>query len=156
MSRRHAAQKRVNLPDPKHNDLVITKFINCLMYDGKKSIAEKIFYDALDVLATKSQKNPLEAFNEALENVKPAVEVKARRMGGSTYQVPIEVRGERATALAIRWIVGLARKRNEKTMTERLANEMLDALNGRGSAVKKREDTHKMAEANRAFAHYRW
>lgn len=156
MSRRHAAQKRVNLPDPKHNDLVMTKFINCLMYDGKKSIAEKIFYDALDVLATKSQKNPLEAFNEALENVKPAVEVKARRMGGSTYQVPIEVRGERATALAIRWIVGLARKRNEKTMTERLANEMLDALNGRGSAVKKREDTHKMAEANRAFAHYRW
>jgi len=156
MSRRHAAQKRVNLPDPKHNDLVITKFINCLMYDGKKSIAEKIFYDALDVLATKSQKKPLEAFNEALENVKPAVEVKARRMGGSTYQVPIEVRGERATALAIRWIVGLARKRNEKTMTERLANEMLDALNGRGSAVKKREDTHKMAEANRAFAHYRW
>ncbi len=156
MSRRHAAEKRSILPDPKHKDLVVAKFINCLMYEGKRSVAEKILYDALDVLAKKSQKEQVEAFHEALKNVQPDLEVKARRMGGATYQVPVEVRGDRKIALAIRWLINIARKRNEKTMVERLANEMLDAVNGRGAAVKKREDTHKMAEANKAFAHYRW
>ena len=156
MSRRHAAEKRSILPDPKHKDLVVAKFINCFMYEGKRSVAEKILYDALDVLAKKSQKEQVEAFHEALKNVQPDLEVKARRMGGATYQVPVEVRGDRKIALAIRWLINIARKRNEKTMVERLANEMLDAVNGRGAAVKKREDTHKMAEANKAFAHYRW
>jgi small subunit ribosomal protein S7 len=156
MSRRHAAEKRSILPDPKHKDLVVAKFINCLMYEGKRSVAEKILYDALDVLAKKSQKEQVEAFHEALKNVQPDLEVKARRMGGATYQVPVEVRGDRKVALAIRWLISIARKRNEKTMVEKLANEMLDAVNGRGAAVKKREDTHKMAEANKAFAHYRW
>ncbi|MCL2567788.1 MAG: 30S ribosomal protein S7 [Alphaproteobacteria bacterium] len=156
MSRRHAAEKREVLPDPKYKDTLVTKFINCLMYEGKKSVAEKIFYESLDMLANKSGKNQIEVFHEALDNVKPSVEVKSRRIGGATYQVPIEVRGDRRNALAIRWLISLSRKRNEKTMTERLANEMLDASNARGSAVKKKEDTHKMAEANKAFAHYRW
>ncbi len=156
MSRRHAAKKRVVLLDPKFKDVTITKFINCLMYDGKKSVAEKIMYDSLDMLSKKSQKSHLEAFNEALDNVKPVLEVRSRRIGGATYQVPVEVRGERRDALAIRWLISLARKRSEKTMTERLCNELLDASNNRGSAVKKKEDTHKMADANKAFAHYRW
>jgi small subunit ribosomal protein S7 len=156
MSRRHAAEKRDILPDPKFKDVIVTKFVNCLMYDGKKSVAEKILYDALDMLASKSQKSHVEVFHEAIENVKPSVEVRSRRIGGATYQVPVEVRGERRVALAIRWLISLARKRSEKTMTEKLCNEMLDAANNRGSAVKKKEDTHKMAEANKAFAHYHW
>ena len=156
MSRRHAAEKREVLPDPKYKDALVTKFINCLMYDGKKSVAEKIFYESLDMLSSKSGKNQIEAFHEAVDNVKPSIEVKSRRIGGATYQVPIEVRGERRNALAIRWLISLSRKRSEKTMTERLCNEMLDASNSRGTAVKKKEDTHKMAEANKAFAHYRW
>jgi small subunit ribosomal protein S7 len=156
MSRRHAAEKREVLPDPKYKDTLVTKFINCLMYDGKKSVAEKIFYESLDMLSNKSGKSQIEAFHEAVDNVKPSIEVKSRRIGGATYQVPIEVRGERRNALAIRWLISLSRKRSEKTMTERLCNEMLDASNSRGTAVKKKEDTHKMAEANKAFAHYRW
>ena len=156
MSRRHAAKKRVVLLDPKFKDATVTKFINCLMYDGKKTAAESIMYDALDLLAAKTQKEAIEAFLEVLENVKPSVEVKSRRIGGATYQVPIEVRGERRVALAIRWLIAIARKRSEKTMVEKLSNEMLDAFNGRGSSVKKKEDTHKMADANKAFAHYRW
>ncbi|MDR2007353.1 MAG: 30S ribosomal protein S7 [Alphaproteobacteria bacterium] len=156
MSRRHAAEKREVLPDPKYKDTLVSKFINCLMYEGKKSVAEKIFYESLDILANKSGKSQIEVFHEALDNVKPSVEVKSRRIGGATYQVPVEVRGDRRNALAIRWLISLSRKRSEKTMTERLANEMLDASNSRGSAVKKKEDTHKMAEANKAFAHYRW
>ncbi|MFL1780792.1 30S ribosomal protein S7 [Candidatus Hepatincolaceae symbiont of Richtersius coronifer] len=156
MSRRHSAEKRVVLADPKFKDVTITKFINCLMYDGKKSVAEAILYNSLEMLANKSQKSPLQVFHEALDNVKPAVEVKSRRIGGATYQVPVEVRGDRRIALAIRWIIAIARKRSEKTMVEKLCNEMMDASNNRGSAVKKREDTHKMAEANKAFAHYRW
>ena len=156
MSRRHAAVKKEILPDPKFKDVIVTKFVNCLMYDGKKSVAEKILYDALDMLAEKSQKSHLEVFHEAIENVKPTVEVRSRRIGGATYQVPVEVRGDRKIALSLRWIIALARKRSEKTMTERLCNEMLDASNNRGSAVRKKEETHKMAEANRAFAHYHW
>lgn len=156
MSRRHAAEKREVLPDPKYKDMVVTKFINCLMYDGKKSVAEKIFYQALDLLVEKSGKDALESFHEAIENVKPSIEVRSRRIGGATYQIPVEVRGERKVALSIRWLITLSRKRSEKTMVERLSNEMFDALNGRGATVKKKEDTHKMAEANKAFAHYRW
>jgi small subunit ribosomal protein S7 len=156
MSRRHMAEKRNILPDPKFKDETISKFINCLMLDGKKSVAEKIMYDTLEVLSSKTQKNHIEAFHEALNNVKPHLEVRSRRIGGATYQVPVEVRGERSVALAIRWLITLSRKRSEKTMTERLSNEMVDACNNRGSAVKKKEDTHKMAEANKAFAHYRW
>ena len=156
MSRRHMAEKREILPDPKFKDQVITKFINCLMYDGKKSVAEKIMYDTLELLSQKTNKDHIEAFHEAVNNVKPHLEVRSRRIGGATYQVPVEVRGERSTALAIRWLITLSRKRSEKTMTERLSNEMIDACNNRGSSVKKKEDTHKMAEANKAFAHYRW
>ena len=156
MSRRHMAEKRNILPDPKFKDETISKFINCLMLDGKKSVAEKIMYDTLDVLSNKTQKSHIDAFHEALNNVKPHLEVRSRRIGGATYQVPVEVRGERPIALAIRWLITLSRKRSEKTMTERLCNEMVDACNNRGSAVKKKEDTHKMAEANKAFAHYRW
>jgi small subunit ribosomal protein S7 len=154
--RRRAAEKREVLPDPKFNDLVVTKFINCLMDDGKKSVAEAIFYSALDRLQSRSGRDPLELFHEAVENVKPTLEVKSRRVGGATYQVPIEVRPDRRQALALRWIIGTARKRAEKTMTDRLANELMDAANGRGAAFKKREDTLRMAEANRAFSHYRW
>jgi len=156
MSRRHAAEKRVILPDPKFGDLVVSKFMNCLMLGGKKSAAEKILYGAFDLMEKKGGADPLKSFHEAIDNVKPAIEVRSRRVGGATYQVPVEVRTSRRQALAIRWIVDLARKRSENTMTERLSGELLDAANNRGAAVKKREDTHKMAEANKAFAHYRW
>jgi small subunit ribosomal protein S7 len=156
MSRRHAAEKRKILPDPKFGDLVVSKFTNCLMLDGKKSVAEGILYGAFDIIEKKAGSDPLKAFHEAIDNVKPAIEVRSRRVGGATYQVPVEVRTLRRQALAIRWIVDLARKRSENTMTERLSGELLDASNNRGGAVKKREDTHKMAEANKAFAHYRW
>jgi len=156
MPRRREVAKRVILPDPKFHDLLVAKFVNALMLDGKKSTAEKIVYGAFDLVKSRSGDEPVEVFRKALENVRPTVEVKSRRVGGSTYQVPVEVRSERRNALAIRWIVGFARNRGEKTMQERLAGEFLDAANNRGSSVKKREDTHRMAEANKAFAHYRW
>ena len=157
MSRRRRAEKREVLPDPKFGDLVVTKFMNYVMYEGKKAVAENILYGAFDILESKRKdQGPLETFHSALENVSPAIEVKSRRVGGATYQVPVEVRQERSRALAIRWIINAARARNEPTMTGRLSGELLDAANNRGSAVKKREDTHKMAEANRAFSHYRW
>ena len=156
MSRRHRAEKRDFIPDPKFGDVVLTKFMNSIMKDGKKSAAERIVYGALDFVEGKAKQNPMEMFHQALENVMPAIEVRSRRVGGATYQVPIEVRPERRQALAIRWIISAARARNENTMVERLSNELLDAANNRGSAVKKREDTHRMAEANRAFSHYRW
>ena len=156
MSRRHAAEKREILPDAKYGDKVLTKFMNNLMLDGKKSIAEGIVYGALDRVQSKLKREPVEAFHEALNNVKPSVEVRSRRVGGATYQVPVEVRTERREALAIRWLSTAARKRNENTMEERLAAELSDAVNNRGTAVKKREDTHKMADANKAFSHYRW
>ena len=156
MSRRHRAQKRVINPDPKFNDLVVSKFMNSIMYEGKKSVAENIFYGALDRIQSRAKTDPLPLFHQALENVMPAVEVRSRRVGGATYQVPVEVRTERRQALAIRWLIAAARSRNENTMEERLSGELLDAANNRGTAVKKREDTHKMAEANRAFSHYRW
>jgi len=156
MSRRHPTDKRQILPDPKYKDLVIAKFTNGLMLDGKKSAAERIIYGAMDVIEGKTGNDPLKVFHEAIDNVKPAVEVRSRRVGGATYQVPVEVRSERRQALAIRWIIDLARKRSENTMVDRLSGELLDAANNRGAAVKKREDTHKMAEANKAFSHYRW
>jgi len=157
MSRRHAAKKREIHPDAKFGDVILTKFMNCLMYQGKKSVAERIVYDALDRIQSKSGgRNSLEVFHEALANVRPAIEVRSRRVGGATYQVPTEVRPDRAQALAIRWLIIAARKRSEKTMMDRLSAEFMDAANNRGAAAKKREDTHKMAEANRAFAHYRW
>ncbi len=156
MSRRHAAEKREVLPDPKFGDIVVSKFMNYLMLDGKKSTAERIVYGAFDRIAAKTGGDPVAVFHEALDNVKPAVEVRSRRVGGATYQVPVEVRTVRRQALAIRWLVGLARKRSENTMVERLSGELMDAANNRGAAVKKREDTHKMAEANKAFSHYRW
>ncbi|KFI25182.1 30S ribosomal protein S7 [Haematobacter massiliensis] len=156
MSRRHAAEKREVLPDAKFGDTVLTKFMNNLMIDGKKSVAEAIVYNALDRVEGRVKRAPVEVFHEALDNVKPAVEVRSRRVGGATYQVPVEVRVERREALAIRWLITAARKRNENTMEERLAGELLDAANNRGTAVKKREDTHKMADANKAFSHYRW
>ena len=156
MSRRRTAEKRKILPDPKYKDLVVAKFTNSLILDGKKSVAERIIYGAFDLIEKKAGQDPLKTFLEAIENVKPGVEVRSRRVGGATYQIPIEVRSERRQALAIRWIVDLARQRSEDTMTERLSGELLDASNNRGAAVKKREDTHKMAEANKAFSHYRW
>ncbi|MAF94248.1 MAG: 30S ribosomal protein S7 [Rhodospirillaceae bacterium] len=156
MSRRRAAEKRKILPDPKYKDLVVAKFTNSLMLNGKKSVAESIIYGAFDLIENKSGQDPLKTFHEAIENVKPGVEVRSRRVGGATYQIPIEVRSDRRQALAIRWLVDLARQRSENTMTERLSGELLDAANNRGAAVKKREDTHKMAEANKAFSHYRW
>lgn len=156
MSRRHAAEKRVVLPDAKYGDRILTKFMNNLMMDGKKSIAERIVYGALDRVESKLKRAPVEVFHEALENIKPSVEVRSRRVGGATYQIPVEVRPERREALAIRWLIKAARTRNENTMEERLAAELLDASSSRGSAVKKREDTHKMADANKAFSHYRW
>ncbi|MBO6816693.1 MAG: 30S ribosomal protein S7 [Rhizobiaceae bacterium] len=156
MSRRHRAEKREINPDPKFGDLVLTKFMNYIMLDGKKSVAERIVYGALDQVESKIKSDPLEAFHAALENVSPAVEVRSRRVGGATYQVPVEVRSERRQALAIRWMIAAARKRNESTMVDRLSGEILDASNNRGAAVKKREDTHKMADANKAFSHYRW
>jgi small subunit ribosomal protein S7 len=156
MSRRHAAEKREVLPDPKYGDRVVTKFMNALMLDGKKSTAERIIYGAFDRMESKGGTDPVKMFHEALENVKPSVEVRSRRVGGATYQVPVEVRSDRRQALAIRWLVEHARKRSENTMTERLSGEIMDAANSRGAAVKKREDTHRMAEANKAFSHYRW
>ncbi len=156
MSRRRAAVKREILPDAKFGDPVLAKFINCLMKQGKKSTAESIVYTAFDVIGARSGQDPLKLFHEALENVKPAVEVRSRRVGGATYQVPVEVRPIRRQALAIRWLIDTARARSENTMKDRLSNELLDAANNRGTAVKKREDTHRMAEANRAFSHYRW
>ena len=156
MSRRHRAEKRIVLPDAKYGDKVVTKFINNVMEHGKKAVAEKIIYSAFDIVAQKSKQDALKVFADALENVKPLVEVKSRRVGGATYQVPMEVRPERRQALAIRWIIEAAQKRSESTMTERLANELLDALANKGAAVKKREDTHKMAEANKAFSHYKF
>jgi len=156
MSRRRKADKREVLPDAKFGDIVLTKFMNCLMYDGKKSVAESIVYGALDRIEQKTKQDPLQFFHDALNNVRPYLEVRSRRVGGATYQVPVEVRTERAQALAIRWIIGAARNRSENTMTERLSGELLDAAQQRGTAVKKREDTHRMAEANKAFSHYRW
>ena len=156
MSRRRAAEKREVLPDAKFGDLVLSKFMNTLMERGKKSVAERVVYGALDEVGSKLKQDPIPAFHEALENVKPAVEVRSRRVGGATYQVPVEVRTDRRQALAIRWLLSAARARNEKTMIEKLSGELLDAANNRGNAVKKREDTHRMAEANRAFSHYRW
>jgi len=156
MSRRHAAEKREVLPDAKYGDIVLTKFMNSLMLDGKKSVAERIVYGAFDLVQKKTGNEPLEVFHDALGKVKPDLEVRSRRVGGATYQVPVEVRSDRAQALAIRWMINSARSRSELTMMERLSGEILDASNDRGGAVKKREDTHKMAEANRAFAHYRW
>ena len=156
MSRRHRAEKREVIPDAKYGDLVLAKFMNSLMYDGKKSAAESIIYGAFDQMEKKANVDPLRTFHEALENVMPAIEVRSRRVGGATYQVPVEVRPDRRRALAIRWIISAARSRNEQTMIGRLSGELLDAANNRGSAVKKREDTHRMAEANRAFSHYRW
>jgi small subunit ribosomal protein S7 len=156
MSRRHSAEKREVNPDPKYSDLVITKFMNAVMKQGKKSVAERIVYGALERMETKGKSDPVAMFHSALDNVMPAVEVRSRRVGGATYQVPVEVRNERRQALAIRWIIAAARARNENTMVERLSGELLDAANNRGTAVKKREDTHKMADANRAFSHYRW
>ncbi len=156
MSRRHRAEKREILPDPKFGDVVLAKFMNILMYEGKKSAAEAIVYGALESIREKTKADPLVHFHEAVGNVKPSVEVRSRRVGGATYQVPVEVRPDRAQALAFRWIIGSARSRGEKNMTDRLAAELLDAVNQRGAAIKKREDTHKMAEANKAFSHYRW
>jgi small subunit ribosomal protein S7 len=156
MSRRHAAEKREVLPDAKYGDRVLTKFMNNLMYAGKKSVAESIVYGAMERVEGRLKRSPIEAFHEALDNIKPSVEVRSRRVGGATYQVPVEVRPSRRQALAIRWIIDIARKRSEKTMVDRLAGELMDAANGRGAAFKKREDTLRMAEANRAFSHYRW
>jgi small subunit ribosomal protein S7 len=157
MSRRRRAEKREVLTDPKYGDVTVTKFMNYVMYEGKKAVAENIVYGAFEIISTKRRDvGVLEAFHAALDNVAPAIEVRSRRVGGATYQVPVEVRPERRRALAIRWLVNAARKRGENTMTEKLAAELLDASNNRGTAVKKREDTHKMAEANRAFSHYRW
>eukprot|EP01012_Entosiphon_sulcatum_P025837 TRINITY_DN3120_c0_g1_i12.p1 TRINITY_DN3120_c0_g1~~TRINITY_DN3120_c0_g1_i12.p1 ORF type:complete len:157 (+),score=30.52 TRINITY_DN3120_c0_g1_i12:594-1064(+) len=156
MSRRRRAEKREVLPDAKYGDRVLTKFMNCLMYDGKKSAAEGIVYGALGRIEVKAKADPVQVFHDALSNVKPHLEVRSRRVGGATYQVPVEVRSDRAQALAIRWLISAARGRSENTMTERLSGEILDAANQRGTAVKKREDTHRMAEANKAFSHYRW
>ncbi|WP_127752902.1 MULTISPECIES: 30S ribosomal protein S7 [unclassified Devosia] len=156
MSRRHRAEKRDVIPDPKFGDLVVTKFMNSLMKDGKKSAAESIVYGAFDIVEAKIKQDPITVFHTALDNIRPAVEVRSRRVGGATYQVPVEVRADRQQALAIRWLIDSARKRGENTMRERLSGELMDAVNGRGQAVKKREDTHRMADANRAFSHYRW
>ncbi|GEP00042.1 30S ribosomal protein S7 [Methylobacterium haplocladii] len=156
MSRRHSAEKREIIPDAKYGDVVLTKFMNSIMYEGKKSVAEGIVYGAFEIVESRARTNPIEVFRAALENVAPAIEVRSRRVGGATYQVPVEVRTERRQALAIRWLIQAARGRNDRTMVERLSGELLDAANNRGNAVKKREDTHRMAEANRAFSHYRW
>ena len=156
MSRRHAAEKRDILPDAKYGDLVLTKFMNSLMGQGKKSVAEGIVYGAFDKIEKKTGQNPLKMFHEALDNVKPQLEVRSRRVGGATYQVPVEVRPDRSQALAIRWLIGVSRKRSEYTMVDRLSAELQEAAENRGASVKKREDTHRMAEANKAFSHYRW
>jgi len=156
MPRRREVAKRVILPDPKYNDRLVAKFMNAVMVDGKKSVAEQIVYGAFDLISSRSGEQPLDVFKKAFDNIRPLLEVKSRRVGGSTYQVPVEVRSDRRNALAIRWIITYARGRGEKTMQERLAGEFLDAANNRGAAVKKKEDVHRMAEANKAFAHYRW
>ena len=156
MPRRREVPKRKILPDPKYHNVLVTKFINGLMLDGKKSLSEKIMYDAFILIERRTKEDPLEIFKKAMENVKPFIEVKSRRVGGSTYQVPVEVRTDRKKAMSIRWLINYARARGEKTMEEKLAAELIDAANNRGAAVKKREDTHKMAEANKAFAHFRW
>ena len=156
MPRRRVVAKREILPDPKFGNVTLAKFMNHVMVSGKKSVAERIVYGALNTVQTRSSKNPVEVFEEALDNIAPMVEVKSRRVGGATYQVPVEVRPARRTALAMRWLVDAARKRGEKSMAQRLANEMLEASEGKGSAVKKREDVHRMAEANKAFSHYRF
>ena len=156
MPRKGPPPKREILPDPKYRSVLVAKFINCMMKDGKKSVAESIFYKALNIIKEKTGKNPLEVFEKAVENVKPVLEVKSRRVGGATYQVPIEVRPERRISLAIKWIINSARARSERGMVLKLANELLEAYNNKGGAIKKKEDTHRMAEANRAFAHYRW
>lgn len=156
MSRRRTAEKRIVLPDAKYGDKVVAKFINNIMEDGKKAVAEKIVYSAFDMMASKTKQDALKVFAEAIDNVKPVVEVRSRRVGGATYQVPVEVRADRRQALAIRWIIDAAKKRSVTTMTEKVANELLDAFANKGSAVKKREDTHKMAEANKAFSHYKF
>lgn len=156
MSRRRAAEKRKILPDAKYGNQVVAKFINCLMKKGKKSIAEKALYAALEDVADKTKQEALEVFLQAIDNIKPSVEVRSRRVGGATYQVPVEVREDRRLALSIKWIIGASRKRSEKTIKDKLAGELLDAFNSRGAAAKKREDTHKMADANKAFSHYRW
>ena len=156
MSRRRRAERREINPDPKFGDAVVSKFMNSIMHQGKKSVAENIVYGAFDLIEGKTKQNPLSVFQQALDNVMPSIEVRSRRVGGATYQVPVEVRTDRRQALGIRWLIIAARERNEKTMTERLSAELLDASNNRGNAVKKREDTHRMAEANRAFSHYRW
>ena len=156
MSRRRKAVKRDVMPDPKFNDKIVSKFTSCLMFDGKRSTAEKIVYGAFDLVQKKLSAEPIKTFHDALENVQPQVEVRSRRVGGATYQVPVEVRSERALALAIRWLINSSRNRSENSMTERLSGELLDASSNRGASVKKKEDTHKMAEANKAFSHYRW
>ena len=156
MSRRRETPKRKILPDPRYNDRILAKFINAVMLEGKKSVAEKIVYGSFDLIEKRMKEEPLRVFKKALENVKPAVEVKSRRVGGSTYQVPMEIRGQRQTALAFRWLINFARKRHEKTMMEKLAGEFMDAAANRGASIKKKDDTHKMADANKAFAHYRW
>ena len=156
MSRRRKAVKRHVMPDPKFNDKIISKFTSCIMFDGKKSIAEKIVYGALDYVKQKTGSEPLGLFHDALQNVKPQIEVRSRRVGGATYQVPVEVRAERSQALAIRWLINSSRNRSEKSMIDRLGAELIEASTNKGNSVKKREDTHKMAEANKAFAHYRW
>jgi len=156
MSRRRAAEKRELIPDAKFGDIVVSKFINSVMIDGKKAVAERIVYGAFDQMAGRGSADPVRMFHEAIDNVKPHLEVRSRRVGGATYQVPIEVRTDRAQALAFRWLIEMARKRSENTMVERLSGELMDAANNRGNSIKKREDTHKMAEANRAFSHYRW
>jgi small subunit ribosomal protein S7 len=156
MSRRRTAEKREIQPDPKFGDVVVSKFMNCLMYQGKKSVTESIVYGAFEQIQKKSGNDPVKVFHDALGNVKPQLEVRSRRVGGATYQVPVEVRPDRAQALAIRWLIMTARERSESTMVDRLSGELLDASNNRGASVKKREDTHRMAEANKAFSHYRW
>ncbi len=156
MPRRRQAKKRTVLPDPIYSSELVTKFINCMMWDGKKTVSEKIFYSAMEIIKEKTKMDPLKVFRTAVENVKPQQEVKSRRIGGANYQVPVEVAPRRAQALAIRWIINFARERGEKTMKERLAAELIDAFNGRGASIKKKEDTHRMAEANKAFAHFRW
>jgi len=156
MSRRRRPEKREILPDPKFGDVILSKFMNSVMLDGKKSVAEGILYSALDTIEARAKRDPLQVFHDALNNVKPGIEVRSRRVGGATYQVPVEVRPERSQALAIRWLISAARNRSEHTMSARLSGELMDAANNRGNAVKKREDTHRMAEANRAFSHYRW
>jgi small subunit ribosomal protein S7 len=154
--RRNQADKRVVLPDPKFRSILVTKFINVLMYEGKRSVAERIFYRAIDVIGERTKKQGLEVFSKAVDNVKPMLQVKSRRVGGANYQVPVEVSSERRQALAIRWLISYARERGEKTMADKLASEIIAASNNEGNAIKKREDTHKMAEANKAFAHFRW